>query len=1830
MAKKTDSKSTKPASKADAPAKKGRAPRRTRMIALEPRMLFDGALGIDLGAKATAALQGDATAPAADATAPAAVPQETKSQEQAQKTLERLDLQAQVSGRTELVFVDTSVEGYQDLIVDVNPNASIVLLDSARDGIEQITEALSQHQNVDAIHIVSHGDTGRLRLGSGVLDAETMRADYAQQLAQIGRHLSADADILVYGCDFGKGEAGRDAAMRFAYLTGADIAASDDLTGHAELGGDWQLEVAFGEIESDVAIGERAQQTFRHVLATLDWDAVQAGPGWTGTSGTYSVGGANVTVTASDPGGDLAVNPGLVRDVAAGGLIANTGGLTPAEYTIGLGADFETQGSITPPSEQITLTINFAHAGGVNNVSFSIFDIDFAAGGAGWTDRLVITGNNGAVINPTSVTVGSAAGYDGTNVITGTGGSNTTENLGNATITFAQGGITQITIQYQSGRTADPAVQQINLHDISFNVDPVNTVPGPLDTLENATTPITGISVNDVDGNLSNTRVTVANGTLNVSLAGGATITSGANGTATLTLSGTAAQINAALATVNYQGNAGFTGADTLTVLSTDSNAQTDSDTVAINVVADTIVDLNSAPSVSVNNANATSDLIANGSFAGGLTSWTEGGDAADGAVGSGRYSWTGTSGGGTPTATLSQAVTVPAGSSNTTYSLTASTLTETTVETTNAVTSIGFNYGWQNTDTGGPNNNVLEVRYANVLYARLTTGGGGGTTGTWIYFNGATGTAGAGIASIANVTTTGTLVSNTITLGTPAASGNLTFTFANGPSGGGTDDIAIDNVVVTNTATTTTTATTVDRTNNDWAATYTENGTPVSIADTDSAVFDGNNPSMTGATILLTNQQTGDRLLVNGSSAGSGTLASGIGWTRTDTTVTLSGSFTKAQYADAIELVQFENTTDSPSTTQRVISVTVTDGSGTSNAAIARIDVTAVNDAPVNTVSGARSVNEDTALTFTGVDTISVNDVEGNLSTTRLTVTNGTVMVSLAGGATISSGANGSATLTLSGTQAQINAALASLSYQGNLNFNGADTLTVLSTDSNGATDSDTIAITVSSVNDGPVNTVPGAQAVNEDTALSISGVSVNDVDGNLSTTQLTVTNGILNLSLAGGATISAGANGSSTLTLSGTQAQINAALASLSYQGNLNFNGSDTLTVLSTDGNGLTDSDTVSITVNSVNDGPVNTVPGAQTVNEDTALSISGVSVNDVDGNLSTTRLTVTSGTVTVSLAGGATISAGANGSSTLTLSGTQAQINAALASLSYQGNLNFNGSDTLTVLSTDANGATDSDAVSITVSSVNDGPVNTVPGAQTVNEDTALSISGVSVNDVDGNLSTTQLTVTNGAVTVSLAGGATISAGANGSSTLTLSGTQAQINAALASLSYQGNLNFNGSDTLTVLSTDGNGATDSDAVSITVSSVNDGPVNTVPGAQTVNEDTALSISGVSVNDVDGNLSTTRLTVTNGAVTVSLAGGATISAGTNGSSTLTLSGTQAQINAALASISYQGSLNFNGSDTLTVLSTDANGATDSDAVAITVNPVNDGPVNTVPGAQTVNEDTALSISGVSVNDVDGNLSTTQLTVTNGTLNVSLAGGATISSGANGSSTLTLSGTQAQINAALGSLSYQGNLNFNGSDTLTVLSTDGNGATDSDAVAITVSSVNDGPVNTVPGAQTVNEDTVLSISGVSVNDVDGNLSTTQLTVSDGALNVSLAGGATISAGANGSSTLTLSGTQAQINAALASLSYQGNAELQRLGQPHGALDRRQRCDRLGRGLDHGHLGERRAGEHGPRRADGERRCGASLHGRQHDQRERRGRQPLHDAADRDERRGRR
>ena len=159
------------------------------------------------------------------------------------------------------------------------------------------------------------------------------------------------------------------------------------------------------------------------------------------------------------------------------------------------------------------------------------------------------------------------------------------------------------------------------------------------------------------------------------------------------------------------------------------------------------------------------------------------------------------------------------------------------------------------------------------------------------------------------------------------------------------------------------------------------------------------------------------------------------------------------------------------------------------------------------------------------------------------------------------------------------------------------------------------------------------------------------------------------------------------------------------------------------------------------------------------------------------------------------------------------------------------------------------------------------------------------------------------------------------------------------------------------------------------------------------------------------------------------------------NGTASVTIAGTAAQINAALAGLAYTGNLDFNGADTLTVATSDAT-ATDTDTIAITVNPVNDAPINSVPAAQTVAEDTILPIAGVSVADIDSSALTTTLSVSSGKLNVIDGAGAVVTG--NGTAIVTIAGTAAQINAALVGLAYTGNPDFNGADTLTVATSDG------------------------------------------------------------------------------------------------------------------------------------------------------------------------------------------
>ncbi|MFG0805903.1 Ig-like domain-containing protein, partial [Pseudomonas fluvialis] len=204
-------------------------------ISLEARMMFDGAVAATVAD--TAASQPSDTLDASNASAVS------------HDTLSAVPEVASADQRREVVFIDNSVPGYQQLIAALKPGSEAVILDGNKDGLQQIADYLAGQSGIDAIHVISHGSEGQLLLGSEVLSTANLQ-DHASKLATIGAALSSEGDILLYGCDLGKGS-GQLLVEQLASLSSADVAASNDATGAASKGGNWALEVQSGSIEAE-------------------------------------------------------------------------------------------------------------------------------------------------------------------------------------------------------------------------------------------------------------------------------------------------------------------------------------------------------------------------------------------------------------------------------------------------------------------------------------------------------------------------------------------------------------------------------------------------------------------------------------------------------------------------------------------------------------------------------------------------------------------------------------------------------------------------------------------------------------------------------------------------------------------------------------------------------------------------------------------------------------------------------------------------------------------------------------------------------------------------------------------------------------------------------------------------------------------------------------------------------------------------------------------------------------------------------------------------------------------------------------------------------------------------------------------------------------------------------------------------------------------------------------------------------------------------------------------------------------------------------------------
>jgi hypothetical protein len=248
---------------------------------------------------------------------------------------------AQQSQSHELIFVDAGVPDLASLLDDFaqqqrqGRDVTVVVIDASDDGIARISQTLSTQSELSAVHVISHGDDGTVQLGKTRLDSESLSLR-ASEIAQWSLALNARADLLLYGCDVAAHEQGRTFVNDLAMLTGADVAASTDLTG---TGGNWALEQRTGQIDSALALSQTAAQQWQGQLAlavpiskgvvvtgdanagkpvSLQWDGLTT----SGSSSTAQASNWTIVTSAAAPDGQSGVVLGVTDDGNGKGTIA--------------------------------------------------------------------------------------------------------------------------------------------------------------------------------------------------------------------------------------------------------------------------------------------------------------------------------------------------------------------------------------------------------------------------------------------------------------------------------------------------------------------------------------------------------------------------------------------------------------------------------------------------------------------------------------------------------------------------------------------------------------------------------------------------------------------------------------------------------------------------------------------------------------------------------------------------------------------------------------------------------------------------------------------------------------------------------------------------------------------------------------------------------------------------------------------------------------------------------------------------------------------------------------------------------------------------------------------------------------------------------------------------------------------------------------------------------------------------------------------------------------------------------------------------------------------
>jgi hypothetical protein len=1093
----------------------------------------------------------------------------------------------------ELVIIDQAVPDKHLFYKDLKPGTEVKEISSGQDGLIQLNQILSQYQNLEALHLVSHAADGVIYLGNTQV-TEQLLEEKVDTFSSLNNALKENADLLLYGCNLAKTVKGEQLLELIAHEANIDVAASNDFTGNMVNGGDWEFEITKGDINTSLAFSEIALKDFSDVLAVYaPTDFCTHGGGYCAT---------NASETSSD------------------GYLNMTGdGTTINSYP--LQSIIYTYKAVGYTNSLLTITAAGAIA------TFDLTAMTLKAHSAANCSSIIVTNNTNAVIE----TVASPS-TDGDKIITV--GTNTT-------------GISSVKISISGCTNSNRfGLKSMSITPIT-NDDPTETGTFPTDitVVEDTASDLdlSGLTLADTDsaGDMPLT-LTATGGTMAASDAGGVVI--GGTGTGTLTLTGTVSEIDTYLNTasnIQYTSVLNDNGNDAKTI-AVKINDQDGSGDIALGTFNVDITAVNDDPTETgtfPTDITVLEDTASDVDLSG-LT-------LADVDAAASSVVVTLTSSAGTLAATSAGSVTVGGSATSTmtltgtianidTYINTASNIKYTGASHVNgndaATIAVKINDGG-NTGTGGGGDIALgtmnmDITAANdlpTLAGTFTTAGTVNDDATTTPFSAVT---------VGDIEDAGDVYIN-ITLST-AANGVISGTGITDQTGGvyqvSAGSIATvqtnlqaavftpteNQVTVTNTVVTTFTVASFDAGTGDTnsttqvTATNTTDDAPTISGVPDDTVFKqvAANIDLAATTVAdidsasITATISVDTGGLVGASAGGAHGGGAIVVQTNGATLDVTGTPTQVNaYLNDTSEMSF---TSAASTANVTVTVLIDDGT---NSAVSDTSTITVIDGDSPTVgSGTHAGTEDTTVTGANLITASMAATQEQAATDPLDYI------------TITAITGGSLSLTGSPTTTSVGGSSTALSAAGALSANDKidfDELNLLSftpstdrttdasitytvTDYNVSTPdtsgTGTITISLSAVNDDPTGiSEPASIAYVEETAddLDISAIVIDDVDSASLDLVLTVGKGTLAASNGGSVTVAN--SGTSAITLTGAPANIDTYLntaSNIQYTPVTDDTGSPatTLVITASDGDGASNINlaTINMNISNVNDEP------------------------------------------------------------------------------------------------------------------------------------------------------------------------------------------------------------------------------------------------------------------------------------------------------------------------------------------------------------------------------------------------------------------------------------------------------------------------------------------------------------------------------------------------------------------------------------------------------------------------------------------------------------------